>query len=428
MRSTLERERVEIVAAIYRRAGDLDLAEEALQEACARALTVWPERGLPDRPGAWLITVARNWVVDQRRAQRAVTPAPVGDESPPEPDGPDAPDDPAEDQLRLLFACCRADLPARTRVALSLRSILGLSTREIARSFLQKESAVAQRLVRAKRILEASPPGASASGSARSEAIHAVLEAIYLLLNEGYLATEGDRLARAPLLEAAATLSERVAELFPFHGEALALAALVQFQSARSETRIDADGGLIPLEEQDRSRWNVKRIALGQTLLARAVSHRGDGGRTGRYLVEAAIAALHAEAQVPEATDWIQIAALYRELLRSAPSPVVELNAAVAVAMAGELEAALTWVNRLERRGALADYHLLAAVKADLSRRAGHLRQARRYYRRARRLTVNESERRFLTRRIAEVETALESAHRSDGSAPGPPPKLPPGG
>lgn len=394
-------ERATILGSLLRLCRDLDLAEEALQEAAVRALQRWPVDGLPERPGAWLTVVARRWVIDHMRAARRTTELAL-ETMAAEPERDD-------DRLRLLFACCDTELSERARVCLALRSLLGLTTREIARALLESEATTAQRLVRAKRTLMARPPGAELPrGEAREAAIDGVLRTLYLMFNEGYLATEGPRLARERLMADAILIAEQVTELFPFHAEALGLAALMWFTAARAASRTDAMGDLVPLEEQDRARWNAERITRGEALIARFMTvHQEQAAAIGPYQLQAAIASLHCEAKRAADTDWLQIAALYRRLVEVSPSPIAELNAAVALAMSGDIEGGLAWVNALERRGQLDGYHLLAAVKAGLLERAGHRTQARRYYGRARRLASNERERRFLSTRIEALDTSL---------------------
>lgn len=404
--TTLRRERVAILGALFKLARDLDLAEEALQEASLRALARWPTEGLPNRPGAWLTTVARHWMIDQLRARgrhaaaidRVARSVDGGFTDTEGPTG-------RGDQLALIFACCAADFPRRTRVTLALKTLLGLSTREIARAYVEKESATAQRITRARRQLRATPDAPLPAGAERRHAIDAFLETLYLLFNEGYLAAEGERLLRDRLAHEALSLSVTACDLLPFHAETHALAALFHFHLGRAPARSNAEGDLVPLEEQDRSTWDRVRFESGESLLERSITLMVSGGAvSGPFQVQAAIAALHARATRPEDTDWLQIAALYRRLHQLTPTPVVELNAAIALAMSGDLRGGIAWLNALEKRQVLEQYHLLPAAKADLLRRAGKLVQARRYYVKARRLATNERERRFLTRRIDELD------------------------
>ena len=404
--TTLRRERVAILGALFKLARDLDLAEEALQEASLRALARWPEEGLPDRPGAWLTTVGRNWMIDQLRARGRQAAAldrasQVVESIDPGVGGSSGRDS----QLALIFACCAVDFPRRTRVTLALKTLLGLSTREIARAYLEKEGTTAQRITRARRQLRSEPDAPLPEGAERSQAIDAFLETLYLLFNEGYLAAEGEQLLRDRLAHEALSLSITSCDLLPFHAETHALAALFHFHLGRAPARSDAQGDLVPLEEQDRSQWDRARFQTGESLLERSISLMVSGGAaSGPFQVQAAIAALHARAPRPADTDWLQIAALYRRLHQLTPTPVVELNAAIALAMSGDLRGGIAWLNALEKRQVLAQYHLLPAAKADLLRRAGKLVQARRYYVKARRLATNERERRFLTRRITELD------------------------
>lgn len=399
---TLRQERATLLAGLFRLTRDLELAEESLQEACLQATTQWQREGLPDNPAAWLNTVARRRAVDVlRRRSRAA--AHEDDDLAGE--GTDAVaaqrevDD--EDRLRLLFECCRASLPERARAGLALRSFLGLTTREIARAFLEREATTAQRMVRAKQQLEAEGPAqAPASEAERARALSAVLSTLYLLFNEGYLATEGDSLVRRELSREALKLTRGVVSLVPREPEAAGLLALMLFHEARQAARVNAQGELITLEEQDRSRWDQRLIQEGAAVLDGALRAR----RPGVYQLQAAIASLHCHARTAADTDWPQIAALYGKLLELEPTPIVELNAAVALAFAARLEDGLRWLNALERRGVLNDYHLLPAAKAELLRRQGKLRQANRYFRRARRLCRNAQERAHLDRRIRETD------------------------
>lgn len=402
----LRRERASILASLYRFCHDLSLAEEAVQEASLQAMRTWPTSGPPERPGAWLTVVARRKLVDllRARARDARTQGSLADATPlddePIPVAGSSQD--CEDRLRLLFACCAANIPVRARIALALRSILGLSTREIARALLEREVATAKRIVRAKAALTS--PREMPAGEARAHAIELVLQTLYLVFNEGYLAAEGDSLVRHRLVDDAIELAETVVELLPWHADAQGLLALMLLHASRRDARIDANGALVTLEHQDRSRWNRSQITRGTAVLDRAMSLLAGGVGVGVFQVQAAIAALHCNAARAEDTDWVQIGALYRLLLTLQPSPVVELNAAVAMMMTHNLRDALAWVNALERRDVLGDYHLLAAVKAELLKRLGHTRQANRYYRRARKLTANQHEKAFLSARIAATD------------------------
>jgi RNA polymerase sigma-70 factor (ECF subfamily) len=399
---TLRRERARIVAGLYRLAGDLSLVEEAVQEASLEATVQWAREGLPEQPGAWLQVVARRRTIDLLRKR-------TRDEARSDDDGaealaaPGSPQD-RDDRLRLLLACCSVEVPERARMALALRAFLGLTTREIARAFLEPEATTAQRLVRARRAL-----GRARVPEGAAPPLALVLRVIYLTFNEGYLAAEGEALVRHHLMDDALRLGEQVVELAPEDPEALGLQALMCLHASRREARVDAEGALLTLEEQDRSKWDAQAIAQGQALLARALQlHKGAG--TGPYQLQAAIAALHASAARAQDTDWLQIAALYRRLLDFERSPVIEMNAGVALAMAGDLEGGLRWLNALERRGALQRSHLFASVKGQLLARAGHLQQARRYLARARRLSTNVREQQFLTRKLEALGAEREGS------------------
>jgi len=288
---------------------------------------------------------------------------------------------------------------------MALKTLLGLSTREIARAYVETESATAQRITRARRAIRDTSVSTPTTAADRERSIAAFLEALYLLFNEGYLAAHGERLLRRRLAEEALSLATTATQLLPYHSETLALAAVFNFHLGRSDARTDEHGDLVPLEEQDRGRWDHTRFEAGEQLLARSITLMRDAGaRSGPYQVQAAIAALHARAKNAEATDWLQIAALYRRLLELTPTPVVELNAAIALAMAGDLRGGLAWINALEKRRALEGYHLLLAVKADLLRRMGKRVQARRYYVKARKLAANDRESRYISRRIEELD------------------------
>jgi RNA polymerase sigma-70 factor (ECF subfamily) len=398
----VRREGPRVLAGLIRWSGDFDLAEDAFQAACAQALEAWPRRGLPERPGAWLTTVARRRAMDLLRRRRPDVPLePVlaeGLEA--EEVDPESLPDVEDDRLRLLFTVCHPALAPAAQVALALRTLCGLTTAEIARAHLEPEATTAQRLVRAKRkIAEARIPFEVPGADRLAERLDGVLSTIYLVFNEGFSATSGDSWIRADLCAEAIRLGRLVVELLPGEAEAEGLLALMLLHDARRAARTAADGTLVPLEEQDRTLWDPALIAEGTRVLDVAVAR----GRPGPYQMQAAIAALHVRAARPEDTDWPQIAALYGALLRTTPGPIVELNAAAAVAMARGPREGLAWMEQLERSGALAGYHLLPAAQADLLRRLGRTEEARAAYARALALVRHPAERRFLERRLAEL-------------------------
>jgi RNA polymerase sigma-70 factor (ECF subfamily) len=404
------------VATLIRVLGDFDLAEEAVQEAFITALETWPERGVPDNPGAWITTTARNRAIDRLRRRRVLAEkaellgrqALIEEElAAIDPDaaidGADAMNPIVDDRLRLIFTCCHPALAMDARVALTLRTLGGLSTPEIARAFLVPEATLAQRLVRAKRkIRDAGIPYRVPDDHALPERLDGVLRVLYLVFNEGYGASTGDRLVRRELSAEAIRLGRILASLMPDAPEVLGLLALMLLHDARRETRTGPAGDLVLLEDQDRGRWDRDRIVEGQKLLETAMRMR----RVGPYQLQAAIASLHDEAPSSGATDWPQIAALYRILGEMQPSPVVELNRAVAVAMADGPAAGLALVDRLAAAGQLEDYPYLHSTRADLLRRLDRRVDAAAAYRRAVELTANERERAFLEGRIAELGRA----------------------
>jgi len=391
-----------VLAALIRTTGDFELSEDALQEACARAASRWPKDGLPERPGAWLTTVARRCAVDLVRRRRSSSlanldlAAEAAAAAEPEED-PAAISGVEDDRLRLLFTCCHPALAQPAQVALALRTLCGLSTREIARAFVEPESTAAQRLVRAKRkIRDAAIPYEIPRPEVFPERLEAVEAVVYLVFNEGYASTEAQGLVRPDLCAEAIRLGRLLVELLPGEAEARGLLALMLLHDARREARLGADGVLVPLEEQDRARWDTAAIAEGTALLDQAVASRAPGP----YQLQAAVAALHAGAARAEDTDWQQIAVLYSALLRFLPTPVVELNAAVALAMAEGPAQGLAWMDRLSTREELSGYHLLPAARADLLRRAGRLPEARAAYAAALALVRNPAERLYLERRL----------------------------
>jgi RNA polymerase sigma-70 factor (ECF subfamily) len=391
----------QVVATLIGLTGDWDLAEECAQDAFALAVQRWPRDGVPRRPGAWLTTTARNRAVDRLRreavgAAKSREAAMLAAPEDPEDDPSGVPDD----RLRLMFTCCHPALAFESQVALTLRTLAGLTTAEIARAFLVPEQTMAKRLVRAKqKIRNAGIPYRVPPAHLLPERTTAVLGVLYLLFNEGYTASAGTDLIRQSLCGEAIRLARVVATMMPDEPEAGGLLALLLLHDARRVTRVDEAGNLITLEDQDRTRWDTAEIDEGVDVLDRALRQ----GRPGPYQVQAAIAACHATATVAADTDWPQIAALYGQLATFVPSPVVELNRAVAVAMADGPAAGLALVEKLAANDGLAGYHLLPATRADLLRRLGRIGEAADAYREALGLAGTEAERRYLARRLAEL-------------------------
>ncbi|MGW3031958.1 RNA polymerase sigma factor [Streptomyces sp. NPDC001178] len=399
----------QVVATLIRVTGDWDLAEECAQDAFAQALDRWRRDGVPRRPGAWLTTTARNRALDVLRRE-AVGAAKLReaavlarDEGPYDPDHDGDDSGVQDDRLRLIFTCCHPALAIEARVALTLRTLAGLTTAEIARAFLVPEATMAQRLVRAKKkIRNAGIPYRVPPAHLLPERTTGVLGVLYLLFNEGYAATTGGDLVRTDLCAEAIRLARVLARLMPDEPETLGLLALLLLHDARRHTRVDAAGELVTLEDQDRSAWDRAEIDEGATLLETALRR----GSPGPYQIQAAIAACHTTAATAEDTDWADVAGLYGELARFVPSAVVRLNRAVAVGMSEGPDAGLALVAELEHEGDLAGYHLLPATRADLLRRSGRTTEAAEAYERALELVENDAERRFLEKRLAECRSA----------------------
>jgi RNA polymerase sigma factor (sigma-70 family) len=404
-------ESARIIGALARRVRDVGLAEELAQDALVAALEHWPRDGIPDNPGAWLMTTAKNRALDRlrqlnlHRARQEELGADAdarGDHVVPDfSDSLDDADDIGDDLLRLVFTACHPVLSREAQVALTLKLLAGMSTAEIARAFLQPEPTIAQRIVRAKRTLgDARVPFEVPRGDALADRLAAVLEVVYLIFNEGYSATAGDDWTRPALCDEALRLGRILAQLAPDTAEVQGLVALMEIQASRMHARLDAQGKPILLMAQDRSRWDQLLIGRGLAALARAEQLPGD---IGPYQLQAAIAACHARARTPEATDWNRIVALYGDLMRCTPSPVVELNRAVAVSMASGPAAALLLVDGLVTDGHLARYHLLHAARGDLLARLERHDEACAEFERAAAMTANEREKALLLERAREA-------------------------
>ena len=426
----LRREGAALRGALLRDGCDLDTADEALQEASLRALRSWPMSGLPERPAAWLLTVARRWRIDRLRRGReqalddelAATltdpdPCPVERMVEAE-QGRSAVDD---DRLRLLFQVCHPALSSEASMALALKVVCGLSTREIARAFLLTEASAAQRIVRAKqKIAQSAIPFALPDAGDLPQRVDAVLRVIYLLFNEGYAATESESLIRPDLCCEAIRLAELLTQLLPEHAEVRGLLALLLLTDARRPARLGTDGSVQLLEQQDRAHWDRAKIERGQGQLDTALTLR----QPGPYQTQAAIAALHAAAPTPADTDWKQILALYGQLLKRQPSPVVELNAAIALAMVEGPAAGLAWLDRLHGEGLLDGYHLLPACRAALLGQLGRFEEALEACEAALLRVGNAAERKLLQARhealTASWKAIIEADHRPPTATPQP--------
>ena len=394
-----------ILATLIRLLGSFDLAEDAMQDAFAAALERWPQDGVPANPRAWLVSTGRNKAIDalRRRARFDASQEKIADElgsgvTVEAAEGTD--ESVADDRLRLIFTCCHPALAPEGRLALTLREVCGLTTEEIARAFLVTAPALAQRIVRAKaKIRDARIPYQVPSAEELPERLTPVLQVVYLVFNEGYSASSGAKLTRADLSGEAIRLGRLLVQLLP-EPEVIGLLALMLLQESRRVARTSPSGELVLLEHQDRSLWNREQIAEGVALVERALRSQ----RFGPYTLQAAIVAVHAEASDTASTDWAQIVALYTMLARIDPSPVVELNRAVAVAMRDGPAAGLALIDAILARGELADYHLAHSVRADLHRRLGNVAEARSAYEKALALTQQEPERRFLEKRLQELD------------------------
>jgi len=392
-----------VLATLIRVLGDFELAEDALHDAFAAALEQWPRDGIPANPRAWLVSAGRFKAIDsiRRRVRFDASLATLAERIEQEAQEAAGKEDEAvkDDQLRLIFTCCHPALPAEARVALTLREVCGLTTEEIARAFLTGPPTVAQRIVRAKaKIRDANIPYQVPSPEELPDRLDTVLQVIYLVFNEGYYASFGDSLLRSDLSGEAIRLGVLLTNLLP-DPEVIGLLGLMLIQESRRAARTNADGELILLENQDRSLWNRSQITDGIALVERALISR----RFGPYTLQGAIAAVHAEARTSAETDWAQIVSLYDVLARVTPSPIVDLNRAVAVAMRDDPSTGIDLIDEIFARGELADYQLAYSARADLCRRAGRIEEARIFYKKALSLARQEPERHFLEGRLTEL-------------------------
>ncbi len=410
--SVFRQESGRIIATLIRLSGSFDRAEEAMQEALISALATWPQKGVPNNPGAWITAVAQRKLIDSVRRENTRTEkedsilyeTELSQHRKHEPSD-DASMNYPDDRLRLIFTCCHPALNIEAQVALTLRTLGGLTTPEIARAFLLPEPTLAQRLVRAKaKIRDAAIPYEIPAIHVLAERLASVEAVIYLIFNEGYAATVGESLIRNELCAEAIRLGRTLCELLPKEPENVGLLALMLLQDSRRDARINQQGDLVPLEEQDRARWHGEQIQEGVALVERALRMQ----RVGVYQLQAAIAAIHAEAKAAAETDWRQIAALYQELARILPTPVVALNHAVAVAMSEGLEKGLELIDQLGKSGELDKYYLFHAARADILRRLNRKREAIEAYEKALALVTNRVEEAYLRKRLAQLTPAKQ--------------------